>query len=79
MGRDGAEAMVRIAEAGGTTIAESEETAIVFGMPQEAIKRGGAQHVVPNWAIADLIIKAVEKQPQSYIDNQGQNPHINAN
>jgi two-component system chemotaxis response regulator CheB len=76
MGSDGAEAMVRIADAGGTTIAESEETAIVFGMPQEAIRRGGAQHVVPNWAIADVIIKAVEKQPQVYADNPGQNPHI---
>jgi two-component system chemotaxis response regulator CheB len=79
MGSDGAEAMVRIADAGGTTIAESEETAIVFGMPQEAIRRGGAQHVVPNWAIADVIIKAVEKQPQVYADNPGQNLQIIAN
>jgi len=79
MGCDGAEAMVRIADTGGTTIAESEETAIVFGMPQEAIRRGGAQHVVPNWAIADVIIKAVEKQPRFYADNPGQNPHISPN
>ncbi len=60
MGRDGAEGMVKIKEAGGITIAESEETAVVFGMPQEAINRGAARVVAPNWAIADKIIKAVE-------------------
>ncbi|UCH98761.1 MAG: chemotaxis-specific protein-glutamate methyltransferase CheB [Candidatus Aminicenantes bacterium] len=61
MGQDGADAMARITRVGGTTIAESEETAVVFGMPREAIKRGGVQHVVPNWAIAHEIIKAVHK------------------
>jgi hypothetical protein len=35
--------------------------------------------VVPNWAIADVLIKAVEKQPQVYADSPGQNPHIIAN
>ena len=79
MGCDGADGMVRISGVGGTTIAESEETAIVFGMPREAIRRGGAQHVVPNWAIADVIIKAVEKQPKSCTDNPGQNSQRNAN
>jgi two-component system chemotaxis response regulator CheB len=61
MGEDGAEAMTRISAAGGMTIAESEETAIAFNMPQEAIKRGGAQHIVPNWAIADWILKGVKE------------------
>ena len=79
IGHDGADAMVRISGAGGTTIAESEETAIVFSMPREAIRRGGAQQVVPNWAIADEIIKAVEKQPQTYTDIPGQNPQKNTN
>ncbi len=60
MGDDGADAMVKINEHGGETIAESEESAIVFGMPQEAIKRGGANIVVPSWEIADEIIKAVK-------------------
>jgi len=40
MGDDGAQAMVKIREAGGFTIAESEETAIVFGMPARAIELG---------------------------------------
>ncbi len=59
MGDDGADSMVNIAKAGGTTIAESEESAIVFGMPQEAIKRGGAEIVKPSWDIAAAIIRAV--------------------
>jgi len=59
MGRDGAEGMLNIRKAGGITIAESEETAVVFGMPKEAIKLGGAQFILPNWEIAPHIINAV--------------------
>jgi len=60
MGQDGAEAMVEITKAGGMTIAESEESAIVYGMPREAIERGGARIVVPSWEIADEIVRAIE-------------------
>lgn len=59
MGDDGADAMVKIRKAGGITIAEDESTAVVFGMPREAIERGGAQIVLPSYKIADAIIKAV--------------------
>lgn len=59
MGDDGADAMVKIKNAGGITIAESEETAIVFGMPQEAILRGGADLIVPSYKVAEEIVKAV--------------------
>ena len=59
MGDDGADAMVKIRQAGGVTIAESEESAVVFGMPAEAIRRGGAEIVVPIWDIAEEIVKAV--------------------
>ncbi|NSW83733.1 MAG: chemotaxis response regulator protein-glutamate methylesterase [Syntrophothermus sp.] len=58
MGDDGADAMVKIRQGGGLTIAESEESAIVFGMPGEAIKRGGAEIVVPIWDIPEEIVKA---------------------
>jgi two-component system chemotaxis response regulator CheB len=61
MGDDGADSMVAIHQAGGITIAESEESAIVFGMPQEAIKRGGARIIKPCWDIAAEIVKAVGK------------------
>lgn len=52
MGHDGAEAMARLHRAGGRTIAESADTAVVFGMPNELIQRGGASLVLPAHAIA---------------------------
>lgn len=42
MGNDGADAFSEIKKRGGRTIAESEESCVVFGMPAELIKRGGA-------------------------------------
>ncbi len=59
MGDDGASAMVKIRRMGGYTIAESEETAIVFGMPAEAIERGGADIVLPSHKIARHIVEKV--------------------
>jgi two-component system chemotaxis response regulator CheB len=47
MGVDGAEAIRRIRERGGKTIAESAESAIIFGMPGEAIKTGAVDQVLP--------------------------------
>ncbi|HEY9060440.1 MAG TPA: chemotaxis response regulator protein-glutamate methylesterase [Pseudobacteroides sp.] len=59
MGDDGADAMVKIRKAGGITIAEDESTAVVFGMPREAIERGGAEIVAPSHRIPNEIIRAV--------------------
>lgn len=61
MGDDGADAMVKIRNAGGITIAEDESTAVVFGMPREAIERGGAEIVVPSYRVADEIMKAIRR------------------
>jgi two-component system chemotaxis response regulator CheB len=47
MGNDGAAAMSRLHGAGGRTIAESAETAVVFGMPHELIELRGATLVLP--------------------------------
>ena len=45
MGRDGAAGLKRLREAGGVTIAQNEETSVVFGMPGEAIRLGAAEYV----------------------------------
>jgi two-component system chemotaxis response regulator CheB len=42
MGNDGADSFAEIKRRGGRTIAESEESAVVFGMPGELVARGGA-------------------------------------
>jgi two-component system chemotaxis response regulator CheB len=47
MGNDGAQAMAALHEQGGRTIAEAEETAVVWGMPRELIESGGAEWVEP--------------------------------
>ena len=59
IGDDGASQMVAIRQSGGQTIAESAETAVVYGMPREAAERGGADVVVPNYEIAKEIVKAL--------------------
>lgn len=46
IGDDGAEGMVNIKSAGGYTVAESEESATVYGMPKEAYERGGTSEVL---------------------------------
>ena len=56
MGHDGADAFTEIKKKGGRTIAESEESAIVFGMPKELIERGGASLVLPAEKIAPQLI-----------------------
>jgi two-component system chemotaxis response regulator CheB len=57
MGYDGADAFTEIKKRGGKTIAESEESAVVFGMPRELIERGGATVVLPAEKIAKQLIK----------------------
>jgi two-component system, chemotaxis family, protein-glutamate methylesterase/glutaminase len=46
MGDDGAEGLGEVKRAGGVTIAQSEESCVVFGMPKAAIERGYATRVV---------------------------------
>ncbi len=47
MGRDGADGLQAIAGAGGATIAQDEETCVVYGMPKAAVELSAAQHVLP--------------------------------
>ncbi|MDP4300434.1 chemotaxis-specific protein-glutamate methyltransferase CheB [Leptothrix discophora] len=55
MGNDGAIAMARLHAQGGRTIAESADTAVVFGMPQELIERRAATLVLPCTSIASQL------------------------
>jgi two-component system chemotaxis response regulator CheB len=47
MGNDGAAAMTELKQQGGRTLAEAEESAVVWGMPGELVKAGGAEIVAP--------------------------------
>jgi two-component system chemotaxis response regulator CheB len=59
MGNDGAEAMRRVRQGHGRTIAEAESTAVVWGMPGELVRNGGAEAVRPLEDIASTIIDMV--------------------
>jgi len=59
LGNDGAEGMKAIKNSGGRTIAESEESCIVYGMPKSVINAGLADKIVPLEEVAGEIINAV--------------------
>lgn len=59
MGNDGAEALAALRAQGGATIAEAEETAVVWGMPGELVRTGGAAYVVPLPGIAQRLQRLV--------------------
>ena len=61
LGDDGAAGLEAIKKEGGKTIAESEETCVVFGMPKAAVKRGAANLVVPNYLVKDHMINFARK------------------
>lgn len=60
MGNDGVEGMLSIAQRGGITIAQDEQSSIVFGMPKEAIAADAARYVLPLHNIAPTLVKLLE-------------------
>ncbi|WP_413061341.1 protein-glutamate methylesterase/protein-glutamine glutaminase [Sphingomonas carotinifaciens] len=61
MGDDGARGLLEMKQAGARTLAQDEATSVVFGMPREAIARGGADRVVPLGAIARELLQATAR------------------
>ena len=56
MGDDGARGLKEMRDAGARTLAQDEASCVVFGMPKEAIKLGGAEHIVPLEQIPAAIV-----------------------
>ena len=64
MGRDGANGMLEMRQAGAYNIAQDEASCVVFGMPKEAIANGSIHEVLPLDAIANrLVALAKQRQP----------------
>lgn len=57
MGDDGARGLLAMRQAGARTFAQDEASCVVFGMPKEAIRHGGAEHVVPLTEIAARVLR----------------------
>jgi len=64
MGRDGADGLLSIRQAGGITIAQDEATSVVYGMPHEAIVIGAAMHVLPLDEIGPALLAMFHSQVQ---------------
>jgi two-component system chemotaxis response regulator CheB len=67
MGADGAKGLLAMRESGAHTLVEDEATCVVFGMPQEAIKLGAATEIMPLPQMAQAILNALRKQPQTAV------------
>lgn len=57
MGDDGARGMKEMSEAGSFTIAQDEASCVVYGMPNEAVKRGAVAKILPLTGIAGAVIR----------------------
>lgn len=63
MGDDGAQGMKEMKDAGAENIAQDEATSVVFGMPREAILRGGVDHILPLTSITAKVIELADADP----------------
>jgi two-component system chemotaxis response regulator CheB len=59
MGSDGKEGVVAVRRAGGRTLAESKESAVVFGMPREAAETGAVEHILPLSEIPQALVRVL--------------------
>ncbi|HEV8715982.1 MAG TPA: CheB methylesterase domain-containing protein, partial [Candidatus Binatia bacterium] len=62
MGRDGAEELKLMKDRGALTIAQDEESAVVHGMPGEAIKLDAATYVLPPERIVTVLVSLANKK-----------------
>ncbi len=62
MGADGAAGLLSLRQAGATTVAQNEETCVVYGMPREAVRLGAAQHVLALPGIGPFLEHAESEQ-----------------
>jgi two-component system chemotaxis response regulator CheB len=61
MGSDGAAGLLDIRRAGGFTLAQDEETCVVFGMPREAVRRGAVDRSMSPASMAELLRRMAER------------------
>jgi two-component system chemotaxis response regulator CheB len=64
MGADGASGLLAMRQAGARTLAQDEESCVVFGMPREAIRLGAAQEIAPLQDISARIMTILQTREQ---------------
>jgi len=65
MGKDGAKGLLTLKESGYVTLAQDEESCVVFGMPREALKIGAAELAVPLSNMSKVIVQKMNKTSHS--------------
>lgn len=65
MGDDGAAGLLRLRQSGGYSIAEDETTAIVYGMPAEAVRLGAVSESLPLPLIAPRILELTKARSEA--------------
>ncbi len=75
MGDDGAEGLGAIKSAGGMTIAQSEDTCVVSGMPRAAIIKGYANKIIPLDGVAAFLMSnyGAERNPSGKFEKNDKN------
>ena len=69
MGDDGRKGACQVKEAGGRVIAESEETAVIYGMPKQVVQAGAADKILPLQEIpAEILIGIGRNRPPKSMD-----------
>jgi two-component system chemotaxis response regulator CheB len=59
MGRDGAKGLKRMKDAGAVTMAQDEDSCVVYGMPKAAVEEGGVDKILPLGGIPEELMKCV--------------------
>ena len=63
MGDDGARGLLAMRNAGAATLAQDEESCVVFGMPKVAVELGAAMHVFPLSRLAEMALASAHEAP----------------
>ena len=71
MGDDGRNGAIAVKRSGGRVIAESEETAVIFGMPQQAIRSGSVDLILPLGEIPTAIQSGCKVDLARSVDEKG--------
>ena len=65
MGKDGAEGMLELRQAGATTLGQDEESSLIYGMPRAAFERGAVMRQYALTQMADAILDACDDRDGS--------------